>query len=387
MMKTGTIPGRAIDHSSSVEGSSHHNHQMSIVPINNQLIATTAGKKSSTSVDRDIVEICQHDAEVLGIEFSSTGRSCLTASGDKTIKIFSVYSEEHECLAALKGHKNAILEAHWSSDCDRIYSCSADETCALWDPTQQTRIMRLHGHEGIVNCCAVDGPAPNLLVSGSDDGTTKVWDLRVRRSVISFPHRYQILSVAFDGLSHRVFSGSLDSYIRCYDIRKVSLSPPPNPHTTVPPDSSMEDVTSPDSLFVLKGHINTITGIALSSDKSHLVSCSADQTVRIWDARPFCKDGDDKRELALCKGPTHNFEQILHRVRWSPDNLTISCGSADRSSYIISVEGVASCTQIPQLLYKLPGHLGAVTEVAFHPTEKIIASASTDKKVLLRRLK
>lgn len=61
-----------------------------------------------------------------------------------------------------------------SCSCSRIYSCSADETCALWDPTQQTRIMRLHGHEGIVNCCAVDGPAPNLLVSGSDDGTTKV---------------------------------------------------------------------------------------------------------------------------------------------------------------------------------------------------------------------
>lgn len=60
----------------------------------------------------------------------------------------------------------------------------------------------------------------------------------------------------------------------------------------------------------------------------------------------------------------HNFEQTLHRVRWGPDDHTISAGSADRCAYIVSVEGVDNATQPPQLLYKLPGHTGAVTEVS-----------------------
>lgn len=34
--------------------------------------------------------------------------------------------------------------------------------------------MRLAGHTGIVNSCAVDAPEPNLMVSGGDDGETKV---------------------------------------------------------------------------------------------------------------------------------------------------------------------------------------------------------------------
>ena len=33
--------------------------------------------------------------------------------------------------------------------------------------------------------------------------------------------------------------------------------------------------------------------------------------------------------------------------------------------------------------YRLPGHNGAVTEVAFHPEEPIIGSCSSDKSIYL----
>lgn len=80
--------------------------------------------------------------------------------------------------------------------------------------------------------------------------------------------------------------------------------------------------------------------------------------------------------------------------------MTISSGSADRRAYIISFEGLELGRPVPQILYKLPGHTGAVTEVrsmrlcvclcvqvSFHPTEKMIVSAGIDKKVIARRLK
>lgn len=39
-----------------------------------------------------------------------------------------------------------------------------------------------------------------------------------------------------------------------------------------------------------------------------------------------------------------------------------------------------------KLLYKLPGHNGSVNDVAFHPKEPIVASASSDKNIFLGEL-
>jgi Prp8 binding protein len=39
-----------------------------------------------------------------------------------------------------------------------------------------------------------------------------------------------------------------------------------------------------------------------------------------------------------------------------------------------------------RVLYKLPGHDGAVNETSFHPTEPIVGSAGSDGKIFLGEL-
>ncbi len=39
-----------------------------------------------------------------------------------------------------------------------------------------------------------------------------------------------------------------------------------------------------------------------------------------------------------------------------------------------------------QIEYKLPGHLGSVNDAVFHPKEPIVASASSDKQIYLGEL-
>ena len=39
----------------------------------------------------------------------------------------------------------------------------------------------------------------------------------------------------------------------------------------------------------MKGHKETITGLSLSPDGNYLLSNSMDNTVRIWDVKPFCR--------------------------------------------------------------------------------------------------
>lgn len=127
----------------------------------------------------------------------------------------------------------------------------------------------------------------------------------------------------------------------------------------------------------MKGHKETITGLSLSPDGNYLLSNSMDNTVRIWDVKPFVEnESDNGREKLAMYGVVHNYESNLLKCNWSPDGKRVTAGSADKFVYVWdAITGTAK--------YKLPGHKGSVNEVSFHPKEPIIASASSDRSIYL----
>ncbi len=76
------------------------------------------------------------------------------------------------------GHKNAVLELHWTSDGERIVSASPDKSVRAWDATTGEQVKKMSEHDNFVNSCCPLKRGPPLLVSGSDDGTAKVIILR-----------------------------------------------------------------------------------------------------------------------------------------------------------------------------------------------------------------
>jgi len=261
---------------------------------------------------------------------------------------------ECENYGVMRGHGNAVLEVHWKFDGSQIYTCSADKSVCVWDPDSGKRLKKLNGHTAIVNSMQTSRRGVPYLVSGGDDGTTKLWDLRVRRCVHTFEHQYQILAVSFDDSAERIFSGSLDNTVLVYDMRMRDADPE-----------------------VLEGHTDSITGIDVSKDGNFLASNGMDNTVRIWDVRPHA--GAKNRCLRVLRGATHNFEKNLLRVRWSAKDALLSAGSADQSVNIWDMRQL-------QLAYRLPGHGGSVNEVCFHPKEPIVASMSSDRQVYMGEL-
>jgi len=59
-----------------------------------------------------------------------------------------------------------------------LYSASADKSVSVWDLDTHTRLKKLSGHTTFVNSCHPARRGPELVVSGSDDCTTKIWDIR-----------------------------------------------------------------------------------------------------------------------------------------------------------------------------------------------------------------
>lgn len=180
----------------------------------------------------------------------------------------------------------------------------------------------------------------------------QVWDLRSKRSVATFTEKYQVLAVAWSEAGDAVYTGGIENVVRAWDLRRGAPS------------------------LTLAGHADTVTGLATSPDGAHLLSNSMDGTLRVWDVRPYAAQDRCQRVLT---GHVHNFERNLLRCAWSPDGERVTAGSADRMVYVWRAADGA-------VQYALPGHGGSVNEVVFHPTEPIVASASSDKTVYMGEL-
>lgn len=319
------------------------------------MIVSEGGIRRTSTLLGPTMLLRGHRAAVHCLKFNPNGTSLATGSFDKTISFWNVHGE-CENFMMLEGHKNAVLDIDYSPDGLFLASCSADKVVGLWDAEVGKRIRTWHGHSNFVNSVSVHehSTAGHLLVaSGADDGSTKLWDSRARHCVKTLRLKFQVTSVAFNSTGDKVFSGCLDNNIHMWDIKKGAVQQ------------------------VLSGHTDTVTGVSLSPDGNFLLSNAADNTLRMWDIRPFFAGKD--RCVKLFRGHRHQMEKMLLRCAWSPDGKRVTAGSGDSFVYVWDVAG-------SKLEYKLPGHRGSVNEVAFHPKEPIIGSASSDKTIYLGEL-
>ena len=292
-----------------------------------------------------------HGDQVFTVRFNPEGDVIASGSHDKKIFLWKTYGECQN-FNVLSGHKNAVLQVQWSGDGEQVVSCSPDKTVRAWDAMTGEQTAVLKDHSDIVNTCAMLRRGTPMVVTGGDDCVSLLWDLRARQAVRRFQERYQVTAVEFSETGDQIFSGGIDNKVRVWDLRKDEV------------------------LYSLDGHSDTITGMELSPSGTHLLTNSMDNTLRSWDVRPYAPAN---RCIRVFTGHTHGFEKNLLRCSWSTDGKMVSAGS---SNNMVNIWNVAS----GELLYCLPGHSGSVNEVAFHPKEPVVASASSDKTLYVGEL-
>ena len=89
-----------------------------------------------------------HSEGINEVRFSPQGLRVVTASRDRTARLWSVRTGE--TLATLKGHEGQVNGAEFSPDGTRVVTVSSDKTARLWNVESGLMIFNLEGHQGNV---------------------------------------------------------------------------------------------------------------------------------------------------------------------------------------------------------------------------------------------
>jgi len=314
----------------------------------------TGGVTRTSSLDAPIMTLEGHAASVNAVAFSGDGALLASGSSDKSAQLWRVGRSSESTAGTLTGFKNAVTSLSFTRDDECVVSGDADGIVRVWDAETGKQVKSYTSARGkCVNDVAT--ARGDILASASDDGQVRLWDLRVKkRAVNALEHELPQTAVAMSADGERTYVGGVDEVVRAWDSR-------------------MND----KPLLTLKGHSDTITGLAVSPCGSFVLSNAMDQTLRMWDTRAYV---EGERETKQFTGHSHNFEKALLRCAFNSDGTRVTAGSADSSVYVWDVEN-------GKLKYKLPGHKGAVMDVAFSPTENpILASGGADGVVYLGEL-
>ncbi|XP_053107793.1 striatin-3 isoform X3 [Hemicordylus capensis] len=164
-----------------------------------------------------------------------------------------------------------------ANDADYSYDLPANKDAfrKTWNPK-----YTLRSHFDGVRALAFH-PVEPVLVTASEDHTLKLWNLQktvpAKKSasldvepIYTFrAHIGPVLSLAISSNGEQCFSGGIDATIQWWNMPSPNVDP--------------YDTYEPNVLAgTLIAHTDAIWGLAYSGIKNHLLSCSADGTVRLW---------------------------------------------------------------------------------------------------------
>jgi Prp8 binding protein len=126
--------------------------------------------------------------------------------------------------------KAPILDLQWSLFSPILYTVSADHMLTMTDVTTGQRTRRIRAHRGIINAMdrtLAGGAGVELVVTGSDDGTVRVWEGGEeggKACVAVFEIGCPVTSVCWSADGSSVYIGALDNEIHVSVLYTCILS-------------------------------------------------------------------------------------------------------------------------------------------------------------------
>jgi WD40 repeat protein/serine/threonine protein kinase len=275
----------------------------------------------------------RHDADVVQALFDNNGNRVLTASEDGTARLWDAATGR---LLALLKHDGKVTSAVFSPDGRRVLTTSADHTARIWDPVAGKQVTRVkHGDKVTAACFSPDG---GRIVTVAWDQTARVWAAATGQP-LSPPLRHArlVLGARFTPDGTRVITFDQLGTAQVWPVgteERIAATPLTfaDTHPNWPTYRLFAE-TSPDGRRVVMAteaaarvwdlatgravtpplpHAASVLWARFSLDGRRMVTASAYGTARVWDAVTGKALGP----------PLHHPGEIL-QVRASPDGRRV----------------------------------------------------------------
>jgi WD40 repeat protein len=222
-----------------------------------------------------ILAVLPHPRDVNSAAFSPDdgGRLVVTGSDDGMVRIWQWETIGNEPIEFKQPHRNYVYGVAFSPTGKYVVTASWDRTAKVWDVSNLDDIKELKTlpHPADVNSATFMDD--KLIVTGADDGRARIWEwendpprareLSDKNSDGGRAHEGLVFGVAFSPRSKRVVTAGWDRTAKVWDV------------------SNLDAIRL---VHELKGHKGDVNSAAFSPDGKLIVTASDDKTARLWNA-------------------------------------------------------------------------------------------------------
>ncbi|XP_029018925.1 apoptotic protease-activating factor 1 isoform X2 [Betta splendens] len=382
----------------------------------------------STSGEK-LTEIADQDDEVLCCAFSPDDRLIATCSSDRKVKVWNVerarvmrvFQEEHE---------EQVNHCQFTNTTRRLLlaTCSNDKclNVKLWNLNKPTSQNTIFGHFEPVNHCCFS-PDDKYLSTSSNDGTVKLFEvstanewktINVRSMFAEGDEDVLVKCSTWTADSKRVICAARNAVL-VFDIETSDMLMEINTsrlsmvqYCHACPTSNLLAIASSNYAVELwdleankkkadcSGHLSWVQRVQFSPNGSQLLSCSYDQTVRLWETEKvhtssaIClkRDSDvvfSDKDIIVSAPDNCNRLQVreglmgsmLFQSEEKPSRIRCTC--LCRQPPVVALgreDGTVQVLELPsgKLLASLLGHTKTVVHCQFSQNGQRLITSSED---------
>ncbi|XP_065340398.1 WD repeat-containing protein 47 isoform X7 [Cloeon dipterum] len=241
---------------------------------NDKTVKLMRFNSETSNLEGQEIELTMHDGTVRDlcfIEDSSNKSSLLISGGAGDCKIYVTDCATGTPFQALSGHSGHILSLYtWGGA--MFVSGSQDKTVRFWDLRTRGCVNMVTpatapGNRGSPVAAICVDPSGRLLVSGHEDASCVLYDVRGGRSVQCFkPHTSDVRSIRFSPSAYYLLTGGYDNKLVLTDLQG--------------------DLTTPLPSVVVAQHQDKVISGRWHPSEFSFISTGADKMATLWALPP-----------------------------------------------------------------------------------------------------
>ncbi|XP_010475111.1 PREDICTED: pre-mRNA-processing factor 19 homolog 1 [Camelina sativa] len=276
------------------------------------IIATGGIDTTAVLFDRPSGQILStltgHSKKVTSIKFVGDADLVLTASSDKTVRIWGSSEDgNYSCRHTLKDHSAEVRAVTVHATNKYFVSASLDSTWCFYDLSSGLCLAQVtDGSDEVDYTAAAFHPDGLILGTGTAQSIVKIWDVKSQANVAKFGgHTGEITSVSFSENGYFLATAALDG-VRLWDLRKLK---------------NFRTFDFPDANSVEFDHSGSYLGIAASD-------------IRVFQTASVKAEWNPIKTLPDLSGTGK-----ATCVKFGPDSKYIAVASMDRNLRIFGLPG------------------------------------------------